>query len=553
MSKIRSYLHNKQLVYQKEYDEIVTDYTACDKQIRKNIIDMVYSGSVPDYLKENQYYHLLGFEQIYRAYRDYESGKQAIIPTPANIGELRYTPSGIEATNDKCMVFDEQDNIVDYVHLNSDEKPEWDNTDYYRARHYSEDCRYIRINNVTYDLFNPQEIMSIPFDGRKNDRLADQFPSNAFMKMIGYDSLDARLYLINQCEESKLNQYWSDDVLDAFIELVIEKGVEYAAEQYNALAINYCNENGIILNINDIKSNVRMKANCIQEYMVEHEPLDDLFTPEWIRIRVDKNYHVDEEAARISDEIANKLNEFWTEKTIYESMELAQYEGIDVAKKHYIEQLRNYCSENGIEADDRYIEKCVYEEFRITEDLIDDVYEESSNIDCIITVGNTQTTYLKNGKRYTETIDDGTIKHWDNELLDFLSYRTKYCVEPELIVPLAYITVNLAFGQGAYLHNGERIVAQLIALGVDEYGEYLDKRLSELSYTWKEEEAIPYGRQLKDWAANEREYKWVKNNLSDLAPKTKGAYTTGKRSRSKKYLAIKDAARAMGYELNDNL
>lgn len=58
--------------------------------------------------------------------------------------------------------------------------------------------------------------------------------------------------------------------------------------------------------------------------------------------------------------------------------------------------------------------------------------------------------------------------------------------------------------------------------------------------------------QRKKWGDRTAEYEWLMKKLPELCPKSLGAYTTAKKRKTKKYLAIQEAARALGRELNDD-
>ena len=148
----------------------------------------------------------------------------------------------------------------------------------------------------------------------------------------------------------------------------------------------------------------------------------------------------------------------------------------------------------------------------------------------------------------------GTGKSYyiQNELIDFLMRRIKDCFEPVLVVPMCHIAVNLAISERAS-YGWERVVAQVAAVGEEEYALYLDQELSKMSHFWDEEQAYSYGIGLREWAINSKEYKWLSDNYPDDTPKSKGAYTTAKRKQSKRYLKLKELAAEKNYDLIDDV
>ena len=121
--------------------------------------------------------------------------------------------------------------------------------------------------------------------------------------------------------------------------------------------------------------------------------------------------------------------------------------------------------------------------------------------------------------------------------------------QKELVVPLSHIAVNIYISYHDELCAPERLIAQLFATGAEEYAIMLDAALSKMVLFWHSENTINYGKSLRGWARNSYEYIWLQNYVPELIQKSKGAYTTSKHKKNMRYIQIKDAAKALGFEL----
>lgn len=146
-----------------------------------------------------------------------------------------------------------------------------------------------------------------------------------------------------------------------------------------------------------------------------------------------------------------------------------------------------------------------------------------------------------------ESISNGI----DPELYEAVVRKGVFEYQRELITPLTFIAVNLYVCNHDELAAPERLIAQLFASGEEEYARYLDEQLSTMAPFWNRDNTILYGETLREWCRNSYEYYWLQNYFPEQTPKSKGAYTTAKRKRSKRYLQLKEAAEAFGFVINE--
>ncbi len=240
-----------------------------------------------------------------------------------------------------------------------------------------------------------------------------------------------------------------------------------------------------------------------------------------------KGYTIDI-TSEIPEEDYDIFDEFWDdEENNNKISEILESLGEEAAIAEAYRLLEELCKQRGIEKSKKQI------------------YEEVTEMIGIMTAVNEVKIEVEDPPKEED-------KPTSNDLIEFLRHRVIDCFEPVLLLPLCYLTVNMKISQRGCF-NCERIVAQLIAVGEDEYAYYLEKELSKMEPFWNPDESIAKGQDLREWAINSREYKWLKGNFPDKTPKSKGAYTSSKRKQTKRYLALKELANTQGYELIDNV
>ena len=509
-----------------DYEELKQDYLQTEGLIRKKLESMI--GKRVDFKLNSSFNELIDEEKLKEAYRIYLELNSARIEPPENAGEVPYVPTAQEKMNDQCMVF-ENGVVSDYIHLSTNTSAEWDENDYYRAKHYAEDCRYIRVDGVTYDLMNPKEIMNIPVGETKiNDSNIEPF-----LSLIGYNRYDLKLRRIRNTETDRLSSLLlNDGEISNAVLRIREEGVQKAFENYVSRVIEYKNEKEILLSNTDIRGVVENYLCYINDYIVEKKDIG-LGTPEWV-VKYLKTIGADVDVRQYDQEHLDMecFCEFWDYERSMAFAKMMTQEGIDEASGLYLRLAAEFCEDNNLEIDPAEFIDYILDVFGITDSDDSDDYEDFEDDD----------------EDDFEDEDD----YVNNDLYDFLYSRTTGCFDPALLVPLAHVTVNMAIRDGKMAYGCERIVAQLVANGEDEYGKMLDSELSKRNEYWDESKSVLYGNSLKYWAINSREYHWLKGNFPEITPKSKGAYSTAKKKRTKRYLEIKRLAESNGYYLDDH-
>lgn len=506
-----------------DYEELKREYFECVKEIRGKMNSLMgLSGEKAEPVLSNR---LIDEEEIRKAFYESSSRNAARIQPPEHAGASLYELTPVEQSNDKCLVFEDGE-IVNYIHLSTKSEVDWDKNDYWRAKHYSEDCRYIEVDGTIFDLYNPKDIMRVPIGDIKIDEdLLENFKDE-----IGYDKYDLRLERIVETETEKLRDgFWTDSQIKKMVDIIANQGKQEAMEYYKTTVGNYCDDNEILLTKENQLEIIEYYLFNANRFIIEKDDIDE-FTPLWCieYLRsIDDSISVEQHDSNL-DEL-NLLFDFWDYDRSLDYAKMMTLEGEEAASEHFLTLATEYCKENELDMDPHSFIDFIKDTIGINEDQDNEDYEDDDDDE-----------------------EDDDNNHSDYELLDFFQARAQYCFEPALLVPLAHIAINMALLDGQGSHGCERIVAQLVANDEDEYGEYLESILSKRSKYWEKDKSVAYGKQLKNWAKNTREYNWLSGNFPDLVPKTKGAYSTAKKKRTKRYIELKELAESKGYYLDDN-
>lgn len=524
-------------VYARDYDELKREYCECDRKIRGNIQKLLSNADIQnasDIAPSNQScdpfkaYHILGEDEILDAYRLYETNhkKGTLIKPKLSNAVFELTPS--EKENNKCLVFDEDGRIIDYISINSAEKIEWDKNRYQRASVYGQECRYIKINSSIYDLLNPNDILEIlvkPKALKLKDNIED---IDWFTKLIEYDQADMRLVRMLDEEEERLFSFWSENVIDAMVSATRVKGLDATEKEFYELALDYCNNNFIVLSRQDIRAAVKNQLSFIERFIIKQEDVTGYLCLKGYEKYFNTNCNDNENIDR-SD--LDKLEPFWADIDILGIGKEIIEDGEETVISKYVELVKDYCIQNSINVDFKIIENSVIEVVNsVSGDFISNSYDFDED-------------NLEEMEDYEPDTD---------ELLALIIARAKYSFERALLAPLAYMAVKTALYRNEDFYGFERVVAQLVANGEVDYGEYLDNFLSKETRDWQSDEAVPYGKSLVGWATNYREFLWLKAFFPDDAPRSKRKYISAKRNNSKKYLELKKLAESKGYYLDDD-
>ena len=229
----------------------------------------------------------------------------------------------------------------------------------------------------------------------------------------------------------------------------------------------------------------------------------------------------------------DKLEAFWTDIDVLSIGKMVSREGKATVIKRYIGLVQDYCKNNEIHLTDSEIADYI-------EELVDSVSGDLFTI----------STEINDECDDFEEFADGTTD--ENELMELIVARAKSCFERALLGPLAYLAVKIALYQNRDFYDFERIVAQMVANGENEYGEYLDQYLSKVANEWNSKDSVAHGRSLVGWATNYREYKWLVAFFPEVAPKSKRKYISFKKNNTKEYVKLKELAKGKGYDLDDD-
>lgn len=154
----------------------------------------------------------------------------------------------------------------------------------------------------------------------------------------------------------------------------------------------------------------------------------------------------------------------------------------------------------------------------------------------------------------------GAFSYPTRNLAYIMKIRAQKIYQKELAIPTVFTTVNLMMVSniGWQAKDYNRLISQLERLeeykyasilreGINNYtGLLINNSTGYYDHIWNDEETRRYAQRVI-------EFEWIEDNLPDIAPKSLNGYSRMKHANSKNYVMLKNRAKELGMELNDNL
>ncbi len=233
--------------------------------------------------------------ELCEKYLEYLKGILHFIDKPIKMDDLSYIPNKSEANNDLCMVFDDNYKILDMIRLKSDAPVDFDKDDFFRATHYSDDCRFIRIKGETYDLYNPHDIARIPIPPIDFSFIEEEDIPEWFKESVGYIKI-SKFYPDPDSDprEKDFAMFWNGDgYFEKAIEMLTNQGREATLKEFTDLAVEFAKNNGLNYCREAIEEFIDTWIDIIEEDLMNDDQMlsdDDSF--EWLEDVSEEDFQV---------------------------------------------------------------------------------------------------------------------------------------------------------------------------------------------------------------------------------------------------------------------